>query len=411
LIAVSEALPLPVEPTWTDPALPAHLDLIRHHGLVGYRTVDRHGTPIVPVPSRAGPLSVWEHHPSGLRLIEKDAATLPDSQALDQLIMAQPAGYVPTIRVAGKYYEVDLRPYGFRRLPTPLVERGPMDPGVHQTDERIRPQVRATLQRLNRLGLSYGYGHAHAGNILVDVRDHAVLIDAERLQLAPLTFEAIRSAFARGAQRFGMRNLAGVDLSGLPLAGVEALQQDLQWASLDRVNARGAWLPGALLEWATMVGADVTEAALPPAKLACAVLRQATFQRADLQMAVLAGADMTSADFTGANVAGATLTRAICREAIFTKANLAHATLEDTDLTGADLREIRQIEPRQLALAVLYQTGISNDLKDQLVAAFPPDAPQELLRTLAESGADPEGFLDRAVPAFAFTPDPSDPSA
>ena len=122
--------------------------------------------------------------------------------------------------------------------------------------------------------------------------------------------------------------------------------RDLRYARLDRSDLNRVDFTGALLDGASFVGADLTNARLNCADISelilrddresarCTSARNANFTRARLSGARMAGVDLSGAVFEEADLVGAEL-----QHAILAGANLASARLEKADLTGGvDLR-------------------------------------------------------------------------
>ena len=142
----------------------------------------------------------------------------------------------------------------------------------------------------------------------------AVLFEGE----AGMTTRAmLEKATLRGAN-LGCANLRGADLGGA----------DLSCADLGGADLRGADLGCADLSGADLGGADLGCANLGGANLGGADLGGANLRDDNLRGANLRGADLGCADLSGANLGGADLG---C-------ANLRGANLRGTNLRGADLR-------------------------------------------------------------------------
>ena len=113
----------------------------------------------------------------------------------------------------------------------------------------------------------------------------------------------------------------------------EILRKHVLWVMEDpkgeRANLREAYLEGAKLCKAILIGANLREAYLEGADLTGADLTGANLREAYLEGADLTGANLYEADLSGANLSGANL-----REASLIGANLYEAYLR-----GANLRE------------------------------------------------------------------------
>jgi hypothetical protein len=116
----------------------------------------------------------------------------------------------------------------------------------------------------------------------------------------------------REEERHAVGALAGMDLTGAALAGVNLGGLDFSSARLDGASLAGGWL----------LECNLCGASLRKANLARAWCAGACFREASLQGAVLSGANLRGCD---------------CRKADLGAANLAQATLDGADLCGADL--------------------------------------------------------------------------
>lgn len=158
--------------------------------------------------------------------------------------------------------------------------------------------------------------------------------------------------------------LAGIDLSGANLEGVDFSRADLDGANLRGANLKNANLQSASLRQANLEGADLSNARLHKADLEGARLSGATLDRAELELAELveavlenaklrgarlvsanleeanlSGAVLEDAELRGAQAAGATFARASLCRANLVRADLAVADFTEADLRGADLKE------------------------------------------------------------------------
>jgi uncharacterized protein YjbI with pentapeptide repeats len=123
----------------------------------------------------------------------------------------------------------------------------------------------------------------------------------------------LRAAYLGAYLRSGTwegRNLAGVGLAFVCVAGWDAAGADLRGAYLESAELRGANLTEARLDDAYLFGADLAGAWLTGAHLSGTNLACANLRGADLTNADLRGADLTNADLRGANLDGADLTGA-----------------------------------------------------------------------------------------------------
>ena len=174
----------------------------------------------------------------------------------------------------------------------------------------------------------------------------------------PVNWEEVGQRTRVGLNLCGA-DLRRVDLSGLPLARVQA---GLPWfrrnfhtsEQLDEIGVRlerailhgthleGAILRGAHLEHADLRGAHLEEADVSRAHLESANLREAHLQRAGLIQAHLEGADLPDAHLEGAVLIRAHLEGAHLRDAHFEGADLRRAFLDvTTNLDGTVMSDAR----------------------------------------------------------------------
>jgi len=143
-------------------------------------------------------------------------------------------------------------------------------------------------------------------------------------------------------------DLAGVNLSSLPLTGLRAglsLQESrhatVEQCRLAATNLAKADLSNALLQKAQFSWAMLDQAVLVEAHLEGADLSKASLKRTILAGAHLEGADLTKAHLEGATLLDTHLEGAILREASLEAANLFEAHFEGARLTGAHLEGAR----------------------------------------------------------------------
>jgi uncharacterized protein YjbI with pentapeptide repeats len=107
---------------------------------------------------------------------------------------------------------------------------------------------------------------------------------------------------------------------------------DLRGIDLSRSDLHGCFVR-ADLSYATLDGADLTEADL----LYCGLSR-ASLKGVHAKAAVMSGIMATGASFDDANLPGVIFTSAILKGASFQRANLERAMLDLTEVDGADFR-------------------------------------------------------------------------
>jgi uncharacterized protein YjbI with pentapeptide repeats len=143
-------------------------------------------------------------------------------------------------------------------------------------------------------------------------------------------------------------NLQGADLTDSHLASADLRGAALDHADLSRADLSGADLSGAgmgetVLADALLEDANLDRVSLRFANLRGAILEGSRLTGADLWGAVLEGADLSDTAMRGAlagevMAAGADLSRADLRDTDWTGARLSGATLVDADLRGAVLK-------------------------------------------------------------------------
>jgi len=208
-------------------------------------------------------------------------------------------------------------------------------------------------------------------------------------------------------------NLAGEDLTALPLAALRAgtnastsldVSTDLREACLTGSDLRGAGLEGALL-----TGAHFVNALLEQAHLEGANISNTQFEHADLMRAHMEGvtsihgpahlnnarlleAHMEGAILGSARMEGADLTFAHLERVYLARAHLENADLSSAHLEGADLRNVHLEGARLIRTCVGGKVLDADDLervrKWSPSGGFPRALPPANLR---------EAFLDNAT--------------
>ncbi|MDX2270715.1 MAG: pentapeptide repeat-containing protein [Cyanobacteriota bacterium] len=185
-------------------------------------------------------------------------------------------------------------------------------------------------------------------------------------------------AYRRGERDFSYGELAGVDLSGYRLGGINFFQANLKNSQVRRVNLNGAnlvksdWraadLTGSKLSGANLEGADLRGCRLGQVKVSGTNLRlsqisdpslwdekvvliwqlqnqggeqrqlsQVDLSKADLRQISLQGCSLREGSLMGVDLRGSNLSRADLRGADLRGADLRGATLQEADLSGANL--------------------------------------------------------------------------
>ncbi len=113
-------------------------------------------------------------------------------------------------------------------------------------------------------------------------------------------------------------------------------------------SLRWANLSGLVFSWGNLSAAILTGANLRGADLLGADLARADLIGTDLSGAILAAADLSSASLLGASLSGASLIGANLCGADLSGASFEQANVGETDLSGADLRNARNLKQAQL---------------------------------------------------------------
>jgi hypothetical protein len=184
--------------------------------------------------------------------------------------------------------------------------------------------------------------------------------------------------------------LAGFDLSELPLAGADLSDADLRDADLFGVDLRSANLKMAVLH-----GADLASARLAGADLYKASLDGTFLTEADLAGADLAGADLSRADLRGANLVGADL-----KGAVLCGADVAGAEMIQANLDSSNLLELRYGSFRSMTGNFYGIRGLDSCHGNALFVRDARD--QDYIATLRRSIESDASPMGRAVKRVAF---------
>ena len=129
-------------------------------------------------------------------------------------------------------------------------------------------------------------------------------------------WQVVNTSQGKGGSGGRIEALQELNADRVPLVGVDVSGAFLQGIRLDKARLLRANFSAADIRDAKFPAADFTDADLRSANLRGADLSQASFQRAVMDGSDLAGADLTGADLSG-------------------------ASFVDTDLSNAELRDIR----------------------------------------------------------------------
>ena len=195
-----------------------------------------------------------------------------------------------------------------------------------------------------------------SGDNLLGADLSAADLSAANLQGTDLSGSILQGADLQGAI------LKVADLSGANLQGADLSGADLQGADLSGANLQAAILKGAILKGADLSGAGLRRAYLSGADLREAYLFKTDLSRANLSEIRLQKARLDEADLSGANLQGGNLVGAN-----LSGANLSRAVLSDTDLSWADLsmatlKEIDMFENLKISNANFDNATIDNNL-------------------------------------------------
>ncbi len=142
-------------------------------------------------------------------------------------------------------------------------------------------------------------------------------------------------------------SLAGLDLTGAALEGLDFSGCDLSGSFLEKARLAGCSFRGANVERAVFTRADLSGADFHGAKASGANFGEADLTRTkltggvDLSEAVLIGAMLTGTDLTGAKLDKAQISDARCERPTLAQITATELTVLKGDLRGADLRGAR----------------------------------------------------------------------
>lgn len=153
--------------------------------------------------------------------------------------------------------------------------------------------------------------------------------DLRKASMIDATVEGALLCEARllGADLTRLRASDGCDITGADLRAVTAVESIWDSATADRVDLSFATLCGADFTNASMVGANLHACDLREARLTGAVLHEATITEANLFEALIKQADLTRADLSGSNLYGAELLDVVFQETKADRANFAMTKL------------------------------------------------------------------------------------
>jgi len=166
------------------------------------------------------------------------------------------------------------------------------------------------------------------------------------LRSANLSGASLRAANLQGANLY-KANLQQATLKVANLSGAKLFLANLCGAKLGKANLHMTGLIGANLHGANLNGANLCGANLNAAKL-----QQTEVFFANLSQASLTEADLYQANLIGVNFSGAILYEANLYQANLMGANLEGANLIDVNLEGAILTGVKNLESKQITMAV-----------------------------------------------------------
>jgi uncharacterized protein YjbI with pentapeptide repeats len=170
-----------------------------------------------------------------------------------------------------------------------------------------------------------------------------------------ITETSFLTASGRDALKKGqVENVAGPRLNLANFRYARGYRTVLVNARLWRAN-----LDGICLSESDLRGANLRETMLRSAAMDRVQAAKVNLVSADARGANFAAADLRESDFSYANLENANFSGAKLNSASLYAANLQHATLLRSDLSRADLRDVK-LENANLALSVLQETDFSS---------------------------------------------------
>lgn len=178
-------------------------------------------------------------------------------------------------------------------------------------------------------------------------RDNGTVIDLGTTDLRGLALTDNAAITLPGAI-FLEADLRFADFTGADLRQADFQRANLERALLEKANLRGALLTSAQLRRAALARADLRGADLTcggfgtdssgrvTSYVHCAVLEEASMDGADFRDAKMIGANLLRASLNGADFRGADLTDADLRDASLNKADFRGAKLTGVKLHGTD---------------------------------------------------------------------------
>jgi uncharacterized protein YjbI with pentapeptide repeats len=149
-----------------------------------------------------------------------------------------------------------------------------------------------------------------------------------------------------GVLKIGMRDMQGINLSGMDLRLAFVNGADLRHADLRGADLRGLMAYPAQEEDGSLVrtdlrSVDLSGADLSGARLTGADMRGANLSEANLQGAQLMHADLSGVNLTNADLSGADLSQSVLGVTKLCEADLEGVNLERAHLIGTNLTRIR----------------------------------------------------------------------
>jgi len=143
---------------------------------------------------------------------------------------------------------------------------------------------------------------------------------------------------------------------------IDLIKTDLRMATLFEANFENAVLWGANLENAVLSGVNFSGAELSKANLSGADLRKANLSGVGLFLTNLSGADLKEANLSGADL----------KVACLSGASLLRTNLSNADLRNVDLREIYNLNIKQLSkVKTLEGAKLDSGLLEQIKKYYP----------------------------------------
>lgn len=200
---------------------------------------------------------------------------------------------------------------------------------------KFSPEEVRSVARSRTLTVLRGLNAKRKGTVLLFLKDSG-LIDREAV--VDLSGADLRGALLPFAN-LNRANISEADLSGADLRGADLTKSYLSETNLCNADLSNANLSGADLFEANLGGSNLYQTRLSKANLNGADLRACHLNEADLGGADLSGVNLNVGDLVRANLRGAKL-----EGAKLLGANLSQADLSGTQIAGDELEKAKSLE-------------------------------------------------------------------